>query len=163
MEALKSYLYTAMLAALVSSVVIRITDPRHRKYIRFGAGLCLLLLLSAPLAALLKETVEIADAPPTVTESVDEHLWMGEIGREMSDQIGDLTATRFSIHRECIRVKLTLDLADLSAISLVRVDLTVLSSCDAKAIESYLSDALGCPVTVTVSVSPIEEQKERTE
>lgn len=163
MEALKSYLYTAMLAALASSIVIRITDPRHRKYIRFGAGLCLLLLLTAPLAELTKETMEIADAPPTITAPADENLWMGEIGREMSDQIGDLTASRFSIDREHIRVKLTLDLADLTAISLVQVDLTITAPCDKKAIETYLSNALGCPVTVTTSIPPSDAEKERTE
>ena len=81
MEALKGYLYTAMLAALASSVIVRISDPRHRKYIRFGAGLCLLLSLTSPLVHLTQELTHLTDSPPAITESEQENLWMGEIGR----------------------------------------------------------------------------------
>ena len=148
MEALKSYLYIAMLAALVSAIIIRVSEPRYRKYIRFGAGLCLLLTLTGPLINLSDELIEIAGTPVAITSLEEENLLMGEIGREMSKQIGDLVSNQFSIPREKIRVKLTLDLADLSSISLVRIDLTVSSQCDTASIESYLSGALGCPVQV---------------
>lgn len=150
MEALKSYLYTAMLAALVSSVVIRLCDPRHRKYVRFGAGLCLLLALTSPLLTLTDDLASLAIESPTLSQEPGENSWMGTIGQEMSVQIGDLTANRFAIPREQIRVKLTLDLSDLSAIELVRVDMVISSACDAEAIETYLSDALGCPIEVMV-------------
>ena len=150
MEALKSYLYTAMLAALVSSIVIRLCDPRHRKYVRFGAGLCLLLALTAPLLSLTDELTSFSIESPTISKELGENTLPGTIGQEMSVQIGDLTANRFSIPREKIRVKLTLDLSDLSAITLVRVDMVIAAVCDTEAIKTYLSDALGCPITVTV-------------
>ena len=148
MEALKSYLYIAMLAALISAIIIRVSEPRYRKYIRFGAGLCLLLTLTAPLINLSDELMEFAETPASITSVEEENLLMGEIGREMCKQIGDLVANQFAIPREKIRVKMTLDLADLSAISVVRIDLLVCFQCDTESIESYLSGALGCPVQV---------------
>ena len=150
MEALKSYLYTAMLAALVSAVIIRISEPRFRKYIRFGAGLCLLLALTAPLISLSDELMDLADTPSFTTSSNEEDPLMGEIGQEMSRQIGDLVANRFFVAREKVRVKLTLDVTDWSAISLVRIDLTIVGDCNIDEIEAYLSEALGCPVEVTM-------------
>ena len=150
MEALKSYLYVAMLAALVSSIVIRISEPRYRKYIRFGAGLCLLLAVTAPLISLSDELVDFAEESSITAPTQEADRLMGEIGRGMSIQIGDLVAHQFAIPRERIRVKLTLDLADLTAIAIVRVDLTISGECDAEAIEAYLSSALGCPAQVAV-------------
>ena len=151
MEALKSYLYIAMLAALVSAIIIRVSEPRYRKYIRFGAGLCLLLTLTAPLINLSDELKEFVETPASITSVEEENLLIGEIGREMSKQIGDLVAKQFAIPREKIRVKLTLDITDLSAISLVRIDLKVCCRCDTMSIESYLSGALGCPVQVEMN------------
>lgn len=151
MEALKSYLYVSMLAALVSSVILRISDPRYRRYIRFGAGLCLLLMLTAPMISLTSQLTEITIDAPSVSEDTKEDQLMESIGQEMCKQIGDLVASRYGIPRSNIQVKLTLDLADLSAISMVRVDLTITSACDVKAIEEYLSVSLGCPVTVTMN------------
>lgn len=153
MEALKSYLLTAMLASLASSLLIRISDPRYRTYLRYVAGLALLLLLTVPLTNLagdLSDSLSEMDAAEEVQEENAEEQLIGEIGRTMSGQIGDLTARRFGLSRGAVSVKLTLDLTDLSAIAIYRVDLTVRAVCDANEIENYLSESLDCPVTVTV-------------
>lgn len=153
MEALKSYLLTAMLASLASSLLIRISDPRYRTYLRYVAGLALLLLLTVPLTNLagdLSDSLSEMDATEEVQEENAEDQLVGEIGRTMSAQIGDLTARRFGLSRGAVSVKLTLDLTDLSAIAIYRVDLTVRAVCDANEIENYLSESLDCPVTVTV-------------
>ena len=153
MEALKSYLLTAMLASLASSLLIRISDPRYRTYLRYVAGLALLLLLTVPLTNLagdLSDSLSEMDAAEEVQEENAEDQLVGEIGRTMSGQIGDLTARRFGLSRGAVSVKLTLDLTDLSAIAIYRVDLTVRAVCDANEIENYLSESLDCPVTVTV-------------
>ncbi|MGM9648285.1 MAG: hypothetical protein ACI3YH_09155 [Eubacteriales bacterium] len=153
MEALKSYLLTAMLASLASSLLIRISDPRYRTYLRYVAGLALLLLLTVPLTNLagdLSDSLSEMDATEEVQEENAEDQLVGEIGRTMSAQIGDLTARRFGLSRGAVSVKLTLDLTDLSAIAIYRVDLTVRAVCDANEIKNYLSESLDCPVTVTV-------------
>lgn len=150
MEILKRYLYTAMLAALASSIVLRISDSRYRKYIRFGAGLCLLLTLITPMLGLTGEITKLISEPPTVTTPAGESNYMGLIGQGMSQQIGDVVAERFSIPREKIHVKLTLDLTDLSAISLIGVDLTIEYPCDSEQIRDYMQVALDCPIEVIV-------------
>lgn len=154
MEALKSYLFTAMLASLVAALFIRISDPRYRNYIRYVAGLALLLLLAAPLTSLAEELSKgLTDTDlPSETEDAtdDKQEFIGELGRTMSRQIGDLVANQFRLPRESISVKLTLDLADLSAISIYRVDVTVQGEqCDVEAIDRYLTDSLHCEVSVT--------------
>lgn len=153
MEALKSYLVTAMLASIASSAVIRISDPRHRSYIRYISGLALLLLLAAPLTSVAKELADsLSDIEtPAVTEDSyeDNHAFVGELGRTMSVQIGDLVASRFHLPRESIAVKLTLDLSDLSAISIYQVDVMITGiECDMEAIDRYLTDSLNCEVDV---------------
>ena len=154
MEALKSYLLTGMLASLASSLLIRISDTRYRGYIRFVAGLAVLLVLTVPLASLAEELgTAISDIDFTVpseelTENKEEVI--GQLGRTMSRQIGDWVAERFSLSRESISVKLTLDLADLSAISIYSIEVTVLAECDEKKIEQYLSEALQCEGKITV-------------
>ncbi|MBQ8287187.1 MAG: hypothetical protein IJX76_00260 [Clostridia bacterium] len=154
MEALKSYLLTAMLASLAASLLIRISDPRYRTYVRYVAGLALLLLLTIPLTSLagdLADELSETDVTEEEQEQSAREEVIGEIGRTMSRQIGDIVAQRFALSREAITVKLTLDLSDLSAISIYRVDLTVRVMCDAQEIEHYLSESLDCPVTVTVA------------
>ena len=156
MEALKSYLLTAMLASLASSLLIRISDPRHRTYVRYVAGLALLLLLTVPLTSLAGEFADgLSDTDVSIqeTELAAQEAVIGQIGQKMSAQIGDLVAQKFALSRETVSVKLTLDLTDLSAISVYRVDVTVNAACDAKEIEAYLSESLACPVTVTGTVS----------
>ena len=153
MEALKSYLVTAMLASLASSIVIRISDPRHRSYIRYIAGLALLVLLAVPLTSIARDlTDSLSDIdPPSETQDIagNNREFVGELGRTMSGQIGDLIASRFQLPRETISVKLTLDLSDLSAISIYRIDVTVSGTvCDVEAIDRYLSDSLNCEVSV---------------
>ena len=153
MEALKSYLLTAMLASLASSLLIRISDPRHKSYLRYVAGLALLLLLVAPLTTLAQDLGNVLSdsLPPAATEGEENEpqAYIGEIGRTMSRQIGDLIAKQFELPRDAISVKLTLDLSDLSAIAIYRVDVTVSdASCDVDAIDRYLTDALGCEVSV---------------
>ncbi len=152
MEALKSYLFTAMLASLAASLLIRITDVRHRSYIRYIAGLALLLLLTVPLMSLVQtlgeELHEIDLAPETDHSGDGKEEFIGNLGQTMSRQIGDLVATQFQIPREAISVKLTLDLADLSAISIYRIDVTVKADCDVESIDRFLTDSLHCDVTV---------------
>lgn len=150
MEAFKSYLLTAMIAALVSSLAIRITDPRHRSYIRYIAGLILLLLLSSPLVSLAGEFGEVLDQEAPAAAETQEDAFISEMGKTMSSQIGDLVSVRYQIPRESISVKLTLDLADLSAIEFSRVDLVIRAPCNADAIEQYLAESLNCVVEVTV-------------
>lgn len=101
--------------------------------------------------SLTSQLTEITIDSPSVSEDTKEDQLMESIGQEMCKQIGDLVASRYGIPRSNIQVKLTLDLADLSAISMVRVDITITSACDTKAIEEYLSVNLGCPVTVTMN------------
>ncbi|MBO5778122.1 MAG: hypothetical protein J6R82_00995 [Clostridia bacterium] len=152
MEALKSYLLTAMLASLAASLLIRITDARHRSYIRYIAGLALLLLLTMPLLSLVQtlgEEFNDIDFTPEIENATDgREEFIGNLGQTMSRQIGDLVATQFRIPREAISVKLTLDLADLSAISIYRIDVTVKAHCDVAAVDRYLTDSLHCDVTV---------------
>jgi hypothetical protein len=151
MEALKSYLFTAMLASLASTILIRITDPRHRSYLRYIAGLALLLLISSPLTSLGAELgaalsdVEFSGSDKTED---DKKEFLGEMGRTMSVQIGDLIAKEFSLSRERVTVKLTLDLSDVSAIAIYRVDVSISGNCDADAIDRYLTESLNCEVTV---------------
>lgn len=152
MEALKEYLVTAMVAALVSSLFLRVTDARYRGWIRYIAGLALLLMLAAPLVGLADELANsLADSneyQETEGQAAEKQV-VEEIGKTMSRQIGDTVAGQFHLPRERIRVKLTLDLSDLSAIALYSVDLTIAAECAPEEIEAYLSVALGCPVTVT--------------
>ena len=150
MEALKSYLYTAMLAALVSSMVIRLSEPRYRKYIRFGVGLCLLLTLIMPILPVMEEVTDINWVAPELTQAEVDGRYMDMIGQEMSNQIGDLVSGRYGISRDLIRVKITLDLTDLSAISLMEVDLTLYCPCEAKEIQDYLTTSLDCLVEVRI-------------
>lgn len=161
MEALKSYLLTAMLASLAASLLIRISDPRQRNYIRYIAGLTLLLLLAAPLTSLageLAEGLEESDqSPESDHEADDKEAFIGEMGRTMSREIGDLVATRFALPRESVSVKLTLDLTDLSAIAIYRIDVTVRAECDRAAIERYLSESLNCEVSVLQTNTGEEE------
>ncbi|MBQ8382466.1 MAG: hypothetical protein IJX47_04585 [Clostridia bacterium] len=152
MEALKSYLLTAMLASLAASLLLRLSDHRYRAYIRYVAGLALLLLLTVPLTSLAADLAEELSETDVIEEEQEQSTReeaVGEIGRTMSRQIGDMIAQRFALPRESISVKLTLDLTDLSAISIYRVDLTIRMACDAREIESYLSESLDCPVTVS--------------
>ena len=109
-----------------------------------------MLALTVPLLSLTQELTDITTNTPIFTQAEGENQLMGEIGREMSVQIGNMIANRFAIPRDDIQVKLTVDLADLSAISLVKVDLLIDCNCDRQAIEEYLSNALGCPVEVMV-------------
>ncbi|MBQ7354127.1 MAG: hypothetical protein IJW62_01245 [Clostridia bacterium] len=153
MEALKSYLLTAMLSSLAASLILRIADPRFRVYIRYVAGLALLLMLTLPLFSLAGELTDSLSAPDSeheITEPSAQEELVGEIGRAMSDQIGDLVAARYRLSRDAVSVKLTLDLADLSAITIYRLELTIRESCDGAAIERYLSASLECPVRVNV-------------
>ena len=154
MEALKGYLVSAMVAALVSSLFLRVTDARYRGWIRYIAGLALLLMLAAPLIDLadgLSQSLADLDGYEEATGQAAEEQVVEEIGKSMSRQIGDTVAGQFHLPREKIRVKLTLDLSDLSAIGIYRVDLTVAADCSEQEIEAYLSEALGCPATVTVT------------
>ena len=148
METLKSYLYTAMLAALVSSMVLRLSEPRYRKYIRFGVGLCLLLTMIMPILTVMEEVTDINWEAPELTQAEGESRYMDMIGQEMSNQIACVVANRYRISRDVIRVKITLDLTDLSAISLIRVDLTILCPCEGEEIQDYLTKSLDCPVEV---------------
>lgn len=153
MEALKSYLLTAMLASLVASLILRISDSRYRAYLRYVAGLALLVLLTVPLTSLAEELAEELSALESYQqeqESEPQEEIMGEIGRTMSQQIGDLVAHRYGLSRESVAVKLTLDLSDLSAITIYQVDLTIRSECNAGEIQRYLSESLDCPVAVTI-------------
>ncbi len=158
MEALKSYLLTAMAASVAASALLRITDQRYRAYLRYVAGLCLLLVLIHPLFGLAgKLSGALSDLDGvTQPEVTAEQTALGEIGREMSRQIGDLIARRFSLPREAISVKLTLDLTDLSAIAIHRVELTVLTPCDANAIRLYLESSLDCEAAVTQVKGAVE-------
>ena len=153
MEALKSYLLIAMLASLASSLLIRISDPRHKSYLRYIAGLALLLLVVTPLTTLAQDFGNVLSdsLPPTATEEEENEpqAYIGEIGRTMSSQIGDLVAKQFELPRDAISVKLTLDLSDLSAIEIYRIDVTVSNAnCDVDIIDRYLTDTLGCEVSV---------------
>ena len=148
MDALKSYLYTALLAALVSSIAIRLSEPRYRKFIRFVAGLGLLLTVTAPLIGLTNELASLASEPPDITYTEGNAQYMDAIGKEMSVQIGDMVASRYHIPREKIWVNLSLDLTDLSAISLVSVVITIDYPCNQQAISDYFTTALGCPAEV---------------
>ena len=78
----------------------------------------------------------------------DKKEFLGEMGRTMSVQIGDLIAKEFRLSRERVTVKLTLDLSDVSAIAIYRVDVSISGNCDADAIDRYLTESLNCEVTV---------------
>ncbi len=151
MEALKSYLLTAMLATLAISLLLRLTDPRWRTYLRYIAGLCLLLWMSTPLLSLAGDLSDRLSAidPPAISESDPASApFLEEMGKTMSRKVGDLVAERFPIPRHALSVKLTLDLADPSSILIYRVEVTVYEDADCQAIEAYLADELGCPVQV---------------
>ena len=153
MEALKSYLLTAMLAALISSLLSRLADTRFRGWIRYAAGLAILLMLTAPLISLadeLTDSLSELDSYKEEQQPAAQEKVVGEIGKTMSVQIGDMVSQRFGLQRDRIRVKLTLDLADISAIEIYRVEISIRSDCDKDEIEQYISEALGCPVKVTV-------------
>ncbi len=152
MEALKSYLLTAMLASLAASLLIRITDEVYRKYVRLIAGLALLLLLVKPLFTLADAVTDGLNdwerLPEATDDGGEQGAFIGEMGRTMSREVGDLIARRFGLSRDTVSVKLTLDLSDLSAISIYRIEVTVTSDCDADLIREYLEESFDCSAEV---------------
>lgn len=159
MDAFKSYLLTAMLASLAASLLIRISDHRFRSYLRYVAGLALLLLLTMPLTSLAEDLQSsLSEIGSYQEESVSssQKESIDQIGGTMSTKIGDMVAVRYKIPRDAISVKLTLDLSDLSAISIYRLDLTVRVFCNSEEIQRYLSESLSCPVSVTVAEGEME-------
>lgn len=158
MEALKSYLLTAMLASLAASLLIRITDEGYRKYVRLIAGLALLLLLVKPLFTLADAVTDgltdLERLPESTDDGGEQGAFIGEMGRTMSREVGDLIAKRFGLLRDTVSVKLTLDLSDLSAISIYRIEVTVTSDCDTEQIRKYLEESFDCSAEVVALHDP---------
>lgn len=150
MDALQSYLTTAMLASVASALCIQLTDERFRKYVKFVAGLCLTALLALPLTSLVSELSEV-DLSFEQSESATltgDSAYIELLGSELSRSIGDRVALLYDLPRESVYVTLSLDTADLSAIAIVSIDILVTTECDEKAIERALEDEFACAVEV---------------
>lgn len=150
MEALRSYLTTAILASLVSAVCIQLTDERFRKYVKYLAGLCLLSVLALPLFSLVSE---LGDLKISLDQSTDQSLsadsaYLDLLGSELSRSVGDRIAKLYGIERSAVYVTLTLDTADLSSIELLSIDVRIAAECDTKAIEQALQAEFACAVDV---------------
>lgn len=150
MDALRSYLTTAMLASVASAICIQFTDERFRKYVKFIAGLCILAVLVLPLTTLVPEIGSIDLAPLMNMEDAetDATEYLNLLGEQLARSVGDRVARRHNLPREVIYVNLALDTTDLSSIELVSIELTVTTECDEEAIERVLSDEFACEVSV---------------
>lgn len=151
MDALRSYLTTAMIASVISVICIQLTDERFRKYVKYLVGLCLLLMLTRPLLSLVSE---IGDARFSLSESREETLtgdsaYLDLLGNQLCESIGDRVSIYFSLPRESIYVTMTLDTADLSALKIEAIDLHITQACDEELIAKTLSDEFACPVNVS--------------
>lgn len=150
MEALRSYLTTAVLASLVSAVCIQLTDERFRKYIKYLAGLCLLSVLALPLFSLVSE---LGDLKISLDQSTEQSLstdsaYLDLLGSELSRSVGDRIAKLYGIERSAVYVTLTLDTADLTSIELLSIDVRIAAECDEQAIEQALQAEFACAVDV---------------
>ncbi len=150
MDALRSYLTTAMLASVASAICIQFTDERFRKYVKFIAGLCLLAVLALPLVSL---TGEIDELDLTFEPSEDKTqtgnlAYLDGLGSQLSRSVGDRVALLYDLPREAVYVTLTLDTADLSAIEIESIELVVRAECDADVMASALSSEFACAVEV---------------
>lgn len=155
MDALRSYLTTAILASVVSAICIQITEERFRKYVKFIVGLCLLSVLALPLVSLVREISEI-DLAVEVNEGEiqnDDTAYLNLLGSQIAESIGDRIARQYDIPREAVYVTLTLDTADPTAIEIDAVEVTVTEACDEELIERSLSAELACTAHVREEVA----------
>lgn len=149
MDALRSYLSTAMLASVASAICIQITDERFRKYVKYIAGLCILLVLTMPLLSLVSEIEDITlntdQKEPSLSEESD---YLTLLGSQLAESIGDRVALLYELPREAIYVAITLDSADLSAIEIISIDLTLTVDCDEQAMAEALAQSFACQVNI---------------
>lgn len=150
MDALRSYLTTAMLASVASAICIQFTDDRFRKYVKYLAGLCLLLVLTLPLMSLLSD---IDDFELSLEESREVTLsgdseYINLLGSSIADSVGDRVSLLYDLPREAVYVTLTLNTADLAAIEIESIEVVVNAECDETSIEQALANEFACTVHV---------------
>lgn len=154
MDALRSYLTTAMVASVASAICIQLTDERFRKYVKYLAGLCMLLVLVHPLLGLISD---MGDYSISVEESSEETLsgdsaYVGLLGNQLSEAIGDRVAYIYDLSRDAVYVTLTLDTSDLSAIEIKAIDLLITEKCDGERIAQAMSAEFACTVNVSEEI-----------
>lgn len=157
MEALRSYLTTAMLASVASAICIQLTDDRYRKYVKYVAGLGLLLTLALPLKSIVAEASDFEWSLSSNEEAslTGNSEYIELLGSEMARSIGDRVAYLFDLPREAVYVTLTLDTSEADAIEIVSIEISVTEKCNATAIEQAVAKEFACAVEVW-EVSGIE-------
>lgn len=150
MDALRSYLTTAMLASVVSAICIRFTDERFRKYVQFVAGLCLLAVLALPLYSLVSDLsdLELSFERSEDEATADNTAYIEQLGSQLAHSVGDRVARLYSLPREAVYVTLTLDTSDLTSIEIVSIEVSVTVDCDESMMEEGLSNEFACSVKV---------------
>ena len=145
-----SYFGEIIVITAVSGILLTAApEGNMKKYIQFVISVCVLAAVVAPMISMISDlpkTIKLKELEYEAAGSEEaeniENAVVSASKREIEEAISSLVHTKFGIDKKEIDVEIRLDAADLSAIEITEIHVTIpkRKGVDAKKIRAYLEE-----------------------